>query len=299
MQTEVDRRRPALIGLSIAMVAWGISGVVAKSADMGGMALAAYRTTAAAIVLVTILLLRRGRLTWAMVRLGAPGGVFMGLDLVFFFTAVKLTTVANATVIGALQPALVILISRPLLHERVAKGAARWATVGLVGTAVVVFGASGLPEWSLAGDAIAFLTLFVWTGYFIVSRRVRGQMGALEYSTVTAGVAALVAWPFAAVFGQDLSWPTWPSWMIIITLAIGAGIGGHFLMSMSIPHLPLWASSTMTLAIPVVSTTAAALFLDEEVTPAQVGGMLLVLVSLGFAIRASSGAAAQIDEALA
>jgi drug/metabolite transporter (DMT)-like permease len=270
------------------MVAWGISGVVAKSADMGGMALAAYRTTVAAIVLLTILLLRRGRLTWAMVRLGAPGGVFMGLDLVFFFTAVKLTTVANATVIGALQPALVILISRPILHEAVAKGAARWAGVGLLGTAIVVFGASGLPEWSLAGDAIAGLTLFVWTGYFIVSRRVRGKMGAIEYSTVTAGVAALVAWPCAAVFGQDLSWPTWSSWLIIVSLAIGAGIGGHFLMSMSIPYLPLWASSTMTLAIPVVSTVAAAVFLGERVTPAQVGGMLLVLVSLAFAIRVSS-----------
>ena len=159
------------------MVAWGVSGVVAKSVDMGGMALAAYRTSVGAVVLIAALLATRRRLTWANIQVGAPGGVFLGLDLVLFFSAVKLTTVANATVIGALQPALVILISAPLLNEKVANGAAKWALVGLAGSALVVFGAAGLPDWSPAGDALAALTLFAWTGYFIASRMARGQHG--------------------------------------------------------------------------------------------------------------------------
>ncbi len=255
------------------MVAWGVTGVIAKSVDMGGMALAAYRTTVGAVVLVTALLVTGRRFTWADVRTAAPGGVFLGLDLVFFFSAVKLTTVANATVIGALQPTLVILISAPLLKEKVAKGAATWALVGLGGTVLVIFGAAGLPAWSVAGDALAALTLLVWTGYFIASRMARGRMGALEYSTITAIVASLVAWPAAAVFRQDLSWPDWSAWGWIILLAVVAGVGGHFLMSVSIPHLPLWASSTMTLSIPVISTVTAAIFLDESVTAVQALGM--------------------------
>ena len=101
-----DRRGRALVALSVAMVAWGVTGVIAKSVDMGGMALAAYRTTVGAVVLTAALLVTGRRVTWADVRAAAPGGVFLGLDLVFFFSAVKLTTVANATVIGALQPAL-------------------------------------------------------------------------------------------------------------------------------------------------------------------------------------------------
>ena len=290
--STVDRRARALIALSIAMVAWGVSGVVAKSVDMGGMALAAYRTSVGAVVLLVALFATGRRLTWSNVKVGAPGGVFLGLDLVLFFSAVKLTTVANATVIGALQPALVILISAPLLKERVAPGAARWALLGLAGTAIVVFGASGLPGWSAAGDGLAALTLFAWTGYFIASRMARGQMGALEYSTVTALVAALVAWPAAAIFGQDLSWPDAPSWGWIIGLAVVAGIGGHFLMSVSIPHLPLWASSTMTLSIPVISTMTAVIVLGESVTGLQVVGIGVVLVALAFAIRTSSGHAA-------
>ncbi len=299
MSTAADRRslplvlgrRPAILALSTAMLAWGVTGVAAKSVDMGGMALAAYRSSVGAVVLVSALYLSGRRLTWTKIRYAVPGGVFLGLDLILFFSAVKLTTVANATVIGALQPALVILISAPLLGERVARGASRWAVVGLAGSALVVFGASGLPDWSVQGDAIAVLALFAWTGYFVASRMIRNRVEALEYAAVTAVVASLVAWPAAVLFRQDVSWPDTTSWLWILGLALVSGIGGHLLMSVSIPHLPLWASSTMTLSIPVISTVTAAIFLSESVAPAQVVGMAIVLIALGAAIRVSSSAA--------
>jgi drug/metabolite transporter (DMT)-like permease len=297
VRAQLDRQPAAIVALSVAMMAWGLSGVVAKGAAMGPVALAAYRTAVATLMLAAILAVRRRRITRAMVWAALPGGIFMGLDLMLFFTAVKLTTVANATVIGALQPALMIFISGPLLHERVAPRAARWAGLCIVGTAIVVFGASGLPQWSLKGDGLAFLTLFAWTAYFISSRRARRQMDAMEYSAITAGVATLIAWPYAALAGQDLSWPSARSWMAIVGLAIGAGLLGHFLMSVSIPHLPLWISSMMTLAIPVVSTAAAAAFLHEPVTALQIGGMALVLVALALAIRSSDMRADDLEPA--
>lgn len=270
------------------MVAWGLSGVIAKGVDMDGMALAAYRTTVGALALVAILLATGRRLTWPGILVSVPGGVFLGLDLVMFFSAVKLTTVANATVIGALQPALVILISGPLLGEKVARAAAVWAAFGLAGSALVVFGAAGLPEWSVRGDLLAVLTLFVWTAYFVASRMARGKVGPVEYAVVTAVVASMVAWPAAALFGQDLSWPPATSWFWIVVLALVAGVGGHFLMGYSLPHLPLWVSSTMTLSIPVISTAAAAVFLGEAVAPLQVLGMAVVLLTLAMAIRVSA-----------
>jgi drug/metabolite transporter (DMT)-like permease len=294
---QVNSRRSAIVALSAAMLAWGVTGVAAKAVDMGGMALAAYRSSVGAVALVSIVYLTGRRLTWSKVRMGIPGGIFLGLDLILFFSAVKLTTVANATVIGALQPALVILISAPLLGERVARGATRWAVVGLAGSALVIFGASGLPDWSARGDSIAVLALFAWTGYFVATRLIRNRVEALEYAAVTAIVASLVAWPAAVLFHQDVSWPDSETWLWILGLALVSGIGGHLLMSISIPHLPLWASSTMTLSIPVISTVTAAIFLGESVAPAQVVGMAIVLLALGAAIRVSSAPAAIRPEA--
>ena len=292
----VHGRRQALVALAIAMLAWGTTGVAAKSVDLGGMALAAYRSSVGAIALVALVYLTGRRLNWSKFRLGVPGGIFLGFDLILFFSAVKLTTVANATVIGALQPALVILISGPFLGERVARGASRWALVGLAGSALVVFGAAGLPDWSATGDSIAVLALFAWTGYFVASRVIRNRMDALEYAAVTAIVASLVAWPAAVAFGQDVSWPDLTSWLWVLGLAIVSGIGGHLLMSVSIPHLPLWASSTMTLSIPVISTVTAAVFLGESVATAQVVGMIIVLLALAAAIRVSSAAPKPVVE---
>src|SRR5262245_49374385 len=85
-----SQRGRALLALPAAMMAWGVTGVIAKSVDMGGMALAAYRSSVGAVVLLLILYATGQRLTWRALKIGAVGGVFLGLDLVLFFSAVKL-----------------------------------------------------------------------------------------------------------------------------------------------------------------------------------------------------------------
>jgi drug/metabolite transporter (DMT)-like permease len=265
------------------MAAWGVSGVLAKKTAMPGMAVAAYRLCLGALVVVPILYLSGHRLTWRMLHIAMWGGLFLALDIVGFFTAVKETTVANATIIGALQPVVVMLLA-PITGERVARRAQAWAAVGLVGTALVIFGASGLPEWSARGDGLAFLTLGAWTAYFFASKRARNKLSTIEYTACTALIAAVIATPVAFVSGTDMSWPTWQSWIYLAIMAVLAGIGGHFLMSYALPHLPLWLSSTMTLSIPVISTAAAAVWLDEKLAAMQAVGMGIVLVALGFAV---------------
>jgi drug/metabolite transporter (DMT)-like permease len=284
----VDRSRTtpavgALFAVAAAMAAWGLSGVLAKKTAMPGMAVAAYRLCLGAVVVLPILYASGRRLTWRTLRISLLGGVFLGLDIVFFFTAVKETTVANATIIGALQPVIVMLLA-PITGERVARRAQAWAAVGVVGTALVIFGASGLPEWSARGDGIAFLALAAWTSYFFATKRARGKLTTIEYTASTALIATFIATPIAALNGTDLSWPTWESWIYLAIMALVAGIGGHFLMSYAVPHLPLWLSSTMTLSIPVISTAAAALWLGESLAVMQAVGMAVVLVALGFAV---------------
>ena len=48
---QVHGRRSATVALSAAMVAWGTTGVAAKAVDLGGMALAAYRSSVGAVAL--------------------------------------------------------------------------------------------------------------------------------------------------------------------------------------------------------------------------------------------------------
>ena len=102
--------RLAFLGTVAAMVAvtsWGIGPVVVKDTDLGGLAVAFYRLSIGAVLTVVILYASGRRLTWRVLKGAVPGGLAFGLDILLFFTAVKWTTVADATVISALQPALV------------------------------------------------------------------------------------------------------------------------------------------------------------------------------------------------
>ena len=60
--------------------------------------------------------------------------MLFGLDIIFFFSAIKLTTVANATIVGALQPALLLYVGARWFGEQV-----NTALIGL--TVVAITGA--------------------------------------------------------------------------------------------------------------------------------------------------------------
>ena len=184
------------VGALTAMVAWGASGVLAKSIDMDGLAVVAYRFWLSSVVFFAYLFfsgVRRPeqRLTLAKFWIALPGGLGLALDVAFFFSAVKLTTVANATVMIALQPLVMMVLARRLLGERVQRSHVAWAIVALTGVALLVWGSSGLPEWSLAGDLLASGALLAWTAYLFYSKKTQGRLSPVEYTATTGLISAV------------------------------------------------------------------------------------------------------------
>jgi drug/metabolite transporter (DMT)-like permease len=211
------------------------------------------------------------------------------MDVALFFSAIKLTTIANATVIGALQPVVVSVAAAKFFGERIHGRDVVLAAVALVGVVLVVLGASGSPEWSLTGDLLAVGALLAWSAYFIFSKRAKSRISSNEYTVGAALWTGVINLPLAFIFGQSLAWPTLDSWIGLLVLAFGAGILGHSLMNWSIQQIPLWISSTFTLLIPVVSASAAWIFLDEPLTALQVVAMGIVLLALTGIVARQSG----------
>ena len=277
-----DRRFDNLgvLGAVVAVAAWGLSGVIAKDIDMGGIALGAYRFTTYAIVVGLFMAFRGQRLSWRVMRASMWGGLALGVDIALFFSAVKLTTVANATVIGSMQPVVVSLVAYKLFGERIARRDMVLAAVALGGVVVVVLSGGGSPEWSLKGDLLGVGAVFAWAAYFVFSKDAKGKVTPGEYTLGAALWAGLSNFAIGPVFRQDLSWPTWESWVGLLVLAFGAGLLGHALMNWAIQQIPLWLSSTLTLLIPVVSASAAWVFLGESLSLTQILAMAVVLLAL-------------------
>jgi drug/metabolite transporter (DMT)-like permease len=260
---------------------WGASSVLAKSADhVDGLTLAFHRLWVGALAMLVIYTLRGGRLRLRLLWAAAPAGIAFAGDIGLFFTAVKHTTVANATMISALQPALVLFVAGPLFGEKVRASDVWWTVVALLGVVVVVFGSATTPSWSLYGDILAVLCLFAWTAYFIFGKKARAHLEALEFVTAMAVVAFVVIAIVAVGSGHDLSVPDAGTWVVILALGLGTGGIGHFLINWAHGHAPLVLTSLLTLLIPVVAMAGAAIFLGEEVVATQIVGAVVVLGSL-------------------
>lgn len=283
--TTTDRRTAGILATSLGVTIWGASSTMVKSIEgIDAVGISFHRLVIGDAFLVLVFLARGGRITWSMLRISALGGVAFGLDIVLFFSALRETSVANATVIGALQPILLAPIGVRLFGEQLGRRVVVWSIVAVGGTAIVVLGATGVPEWSLRGDLLAAGALLSWTAYFVASKRARTQLATLEYFTGLSVVAGAVVAPYALVVGADLSPAGASDWFTIVGVTVFSGALGHVLLNWSHEHVPLQVISLLTLLVPVVATAGAVAFLEESVSALQWFGMAVVVASLAIVV---------------
>ncbi|MEZ5379311.1 MAG: DMT family transporter [Acidimicrobiales bacterium] len=269
-----------LLGAALAVTAWGAASIIPKAMDMGGMAIAVYRFALYFAVLVGWMAYRKAPFSVTAIRRSVLGGIALGLDIALFFSAVKLTTVVNATIIGSLQPILVGVVGVRFFGEKIKAIDAVWSLVALAGVTAVVLSSSSTAESSVTGDLLAIGALFSWSAYFIASKQSKGSITPTEFTAGTAFWAFVINLPLAIAFGQDLGRPSNGDLVKVVILAVVAGVIGHSLMNWSLVRIPLWIGSTFTLLIPVASSLLAWAFLDESLSWGQGIGMAVVIGSL-------------------
>jgi drug/metabolite transporter (DMT)-like permease len=290
---RTTERRPVAgtVAVLSAVSVWGGVTVVARVVDnIDGLVLGFHRLWIGTLCTLVVFYATGRRLSPRAFRLSFVGGLCFATDIAFFFSALKHTTIANATIVGALQPALILLVAGPMFGERITRNIAVWSFVAIGGVAIVVYGSSGAPVWSPAGDLLAVGALFAWTGYFIASKRVRQQLPPFEYLTAMLVVATMAIAPVALLSGQRLDPGGAGQWAWIALLAIGSGGVGHLLLNWAHEHVELSVMSLLTLAVPVVAVISAAIFLDEPFGSVQMIGMAVVLAALGVVVRQTTRA---------
>jgi len=226
------------------------------------------------------------------------GGALFGVHQIFFFNSLKHTSVANVSIIGALQPALVLLVAPRMFGERASLRAVLWSLVALGGTVIVVAGSSGSPHGSPLGDALAVGNLLSFTAYFLASKRFCSHVGASEYLVGMTTMAALVILIASWMTGQDFASPRTRDWPILFSLAVFPGTLGHFLTNWAHRHTPAFVMSIMLLAVPVLAAVGAALLLEEPLGAAQILGGATVLLAVGVIVRTSHSRAARKELAV-
>jgi len=274
--TDSGRARVGLGASAFAAVCWGFAGVFVVLASAPGLVLTFYRLWLAAALLLAVLRASGRRFTWAMVRASWPGGILLAGDMAMFFSAVKYTSVVDATVISALQPALVLIAARPMFGERMGRRDVFWILLAMAGVGVAVVGPGVTSHHQMFGDLLAVGSLLCWTGYWLMSKRSRELQGAMEYTTGVTLMAAVTMTPIVLLSGQSLGRVEAGDWLWIFLLTIVPG-GGHLAMNWAHRYVDASISSVIGCLSPLVAAGAAAVILGQNLTALQLAGVVLGL----------------------
>jgi drug/metabolite transporter (DMT)-like permease len=288
--------RLGLAAVLVPIAAFSLMNLVVKVVDTPPIVFAFYRLWIGSAVMLVLLAALHRRLSWATVRRAAVSGVLFGANICFFFSALRLTSIADVLIVAALQPALTLLVAGPMFGERVTAHDVVWTTVSLAGVVLVIVGSSGTPVWSWKGDLFAVGALLAWTTYWILSKRVRQDVPAIEYMTAVTIVAALSVTPVAMLSGQSfhLRWSD-GAWLLLF---VAGAQGGHSLLAWSHAQVDVSISSLLILIEPVLSPVAALVILGEPLPAVSIVGVLITVVAVGMVIgRATRQAVPEVAPA--
>lgn len=279
-----ERSTLGLAGAIVAVTFWSAGNVMVRKVPMPAIQIAFWRILLAAFVYAAAVHLSGRRLRVEHLRRSWPTATAISLEIAVFFAALKSTTVANATVIGALLPLITLGVASRHFGEIVTRWLVAASLVAFAGVGLVMWGSSQRAIWSPRGDALAFAAVVLFASYFILAKSAREVVPALEFQAWLWIVGTVVLAPIAVVDAAGLEMPSAESWAWLLgLLAIPAT--GHLLMNWAHARVRLVTTSMLVLAIPVLTSTGGVLFLDESVNALQVVGMLVVLSVLSVVVR--------------
>lgn len=277
---ELARRVPATLAVTAAMVVFGVNNVIVRTTDLSGIVTASYRLFLGVGLLAAVLAAGGRRPTAEGVRTALAPGVAYGVSILLFFSAFKATSIANATLIAALQSGVSLTLVGRLFGERVRAPELLLTGVATAGVGLVILGGEAGGAGRIEGDLLAIGAMLANTAYFVLAKRVRARsdVAAGSFQVGLLVVAAVMTVPLVLASG-DIPVPHAGDWVRLVALAIG-GTLGHLAVNWAHRHVSLTTASLLTLAIPVVSSTIAWFVLDEHLSQIQWVGAGITLAAL-------------------
>ena len=205
------------------------------------------------------------------------------LLLVFFMVSMRRTSAANAVVIGALQPVILLGVAARMFGERPHRSLYGWSAVSIGGVALAMYASSGVGVATRTGDLLALVTMLLFSLYYVVSKRARSELEAVPYQLGLTIVAALTILPAALIVGHPISPPVGSDWWPVVLMAVVPGTG-HLLTNFAHAHVSLPVMGLIGLLFTAIAPLYAWWLIGEKIGGLQAVGMAVVVAALAVVI---------------
>ncbi|MFP4315095.1 MAG: DMT family transporter [Desulfovibrionales bacterium] len=278
----------ALIG---SMLLWSTAFVAMKIAVTGMHPLLAMSGRMLVAVLVIVPLAARFRHCAAVYL---PGdwrllGIMVLCEPCLFFVfesyALTLTTGAQASMIVALLPVMVLVGARLTLGETVSLRTAVGIGTAVVGALWLTMASPGAVADApnpLLGNFLEVLAILCAVGSTLAVKRLTSRYSPHFLTGIQAVGGALFFLPLSLVMTgpEDMAAVTFNSVLAVIYLGVVITLGAYGLWNFAVSRLPAGKASAATNLVPVFSVFFCFLFLGERFTGQQFLGAGTVLVGV-------------------
>ena len=281
---RVGSRTLGALAVAVTITVFSFASTLVKRADTPAELVAFWRMVITTLVWNGIMLSSGKRPSWRNIRRAALPGLFFGLDIATFYLGATHNSVANAEMISAMTPFIVVPLGAKFFGERLNSRALFFAVFAIGGVAIVLFAAPTSGDASVRGSVFGMIALGCWAGYISGTRRLRGEMDVASYMAAMTPMATVAVLPLALLHGDMLS-ITAHGWTYTVMLTLMTGVLAHGLMVFAQSTIPIGSIGIAQIAQPALAALWSFLLLGETLRGWQVIGMALVLAGLlGFVL---------------
>jgi drug/metabolite transporter (DMT)-like permease len=283
-------QRLALPALLIGGIAIGFSPIFVRLSELGPIATGFYRLFLA-LPLLWLWMHREGRAARGTTKvewlpIAVPGILFAG-DILFWHWSITYTTVANATLLANLSPAIVTFGAWFFLREHVTFAFLAGMALAMVGAALLVNASAALGTRYVLGDMFGLITACFFGSYVLAVAYLRDRIAASTIMFYSSAVSCVLLLAATLVSGETLVPRSPNGWIALFALAWISQAMGQGLIAYALGHLPASFSALAILIEPLTAAILGWVWLGEALSVLQAIGGAIVLAGIAVARRAS------------
>lgn len=266
--------------LAIALLAVSTSSIFARFVPgISAVVIAFWRMTIASIIMWLYTgIVKQNQIKKAELKYYGLSGLFLALHFFSFYTAVKLTSIANATLLGITAPMFTMLYERLFLKRSLKPIVFLGFVLAGTGSLIIVGPDLFSQGNSIAGKMFGLLAALFISLVYIFASNLRKSSNTVVYTKFLYVFAAFFLLLIAVFTGENVLAFNSEQFRWLFLLGLIPTILGHSLFYYSIKYTSPTTIASIPIGEPIIASFFAWILFAEIISTATlVGGSLIML----------------------
>ena len=217
-------------------------------------------------------------------------GFLLGLHFYFFFSAVKMTTIANATFLGTIAPLFTILIEIFWFKRKISKNIIVTLFIILLASAIIVLDNFNFSNNYTLGNIYAVICSLLLGIGFIISEDVRQTESTISFSRTLYISAASTLFILSLIINESVFSGVifnFKNILGLLILGVVPTLFGHNSLYYAVKYISPSIIASVPLGEPIIASVLAFFIFKESITSMIIISGLIIILCLLYLINTS------------